>query len=149
MHPYLYHDYLILYNCTTTKYLEAFLMILWVVKNELIYINKSDLNQNIKKNQTNIFKIFTIHTYNKAVDFLLKKKRISSKETWNKGVLHQFTVVWHNIRILSICWLIFCQLVRQDLDYIWSQCYISYLSSLHYIWRSLGPFILPCAQNWP
>ena len=41
---------------------------------------RTDLHKQIrfkskyKKPQTNIFKIFTIHTYNKAVDFLLKKK---------------------------------------------------------------------------
>ena len=26
---------------------------------------------------------------------------------------------------------------------------VSSLTSLHYLWRSLGPFSLPCVQNWP
>ena len=26
---------------------------------------------------------------------------------------------------------------------------VSSLTSLHHLWRSLGPFNLPCAQKWP
>ena len=26
--------------------------------------------------------------------------------------------------------------------------FVSYLTSLHYLWRSLGPFSLACAQKW-
>jgi len=60
-----------------------------------------------------------------------------------------FLLIWGRLRGLAVaCWTTGhyhpCSNLGADL---FEDCFI--FDSFHYLWRSLGPFSLPCAQKWP